>query len=104
MRKGNRVMSRFGKYRGTLLRLMLLIGFVIVSAFPGWSWVSAQNDSPPPWVVRALHTSAFGVDNPSGLAFSPVANMFLILDGSANIAVVTIDEESAATRNIPDAQ
>ena len=97
-------MSRFGKYKKTLLRLMLFIGFVIVSVIPVRSWVSAQTSSASIWVVRSLNTSEYGVDNPTGLVFSSEANTFLILDGSTNVTLVTMGEEHAGTRNIPEAQ
>src|SRR5687767_4241556 len=96
-------MSRFGKYTKTVLRLMLFSGLV-VSIIPIHSGVSAQNSSVPVWVVRSLNTSEYGVENPTGLVFSSEANTFLILDGSANVTLVTMGEENAGTRNIPEAQ
>ena len=97
-------MSRFDKFRGILLRLMILIGLVIVSVIPVRSWASAQSSAAPLWVVRSLLTREYGVNDPKGLTFSPTASIFLLPDGSANVALVTMEEESAGTRNLPEAQ
>src|SRR5574341_2434220 len=98
------MMSYFGKLREVSLRLMLLIGLGIVSVIPVRVWVSAQNNSAPPWVVRSFYPSEFGVSAPQGLAFSSAANTFLILDGSPNIALVTMGEDNAGGRVIPEVQ
>src|SRR3972149_6491635 len=91
-------MSHFAKLRGRSLHLMILIGLVVVSVIPVHSRASAQNGSGPLWVVRALLTSEYGVDEPKGLAFSPTANTFLILDGNANDTMVTMGEDHAGIR------
>ena len=97
-------MSRFGKFRGISLRLILFIGLVIVSVIPVRSWALAQSSSAPLWVVRSLHTSEYGINDPKGLTFSPAANTFLILDGSANIALVTMAEDKAGSQVISEVQ
>ena len=97
-------MASFGKFRGTSMRLMLFIGLVIISVLPVRSSVLAQGNSAPLWVVRSLYTSEYGVSAPKGLAFSPAANTFLILDGSANIALVTMAEDNAGSRVISEVQ
>jgi hypothetical protein len=97
-------MSRFRKYGGTLLRLMLLIVLVIVSVIPVRSWAFAQDSSVPIWVVRSLHTSEFGVNDPKGLAFSSAANTFLVLNGTSNIALITMGEDNVGSRNLPEVQ
>src|SRR5688572_1672352 len=97
-------MSRFGQYTVTLLRLMLFIVLTIVSIIPVRSWVSAQDSSTPVRIVRSFPTIEYGVDNPKGLAFSSTANTFLILDGSANVTLVTMGEDYAGTRVMPEAQ
>jgi hypothetical protein len=97
-------MSHFGKLRGTLSRLMLLIGLLIVSVLPVRSWALAQNDSAPLWVVRTLHTSEYGVTEPKGLAFSSAANTVLLLDESGTVALVTMGEEHAGSMVIPEVQ
>jgi hypothetical protein len=99
-----KIMSHFVELRGRSLHLMVLVGLVVVSAIPVRSWASAQNGSGPLWVVRALHTSEYGMDEPKGLAFSSTANTFLLLDGSANVALVTMGEDHAGTRVIPEVQ
>jgi VCBS repeat protein len=97
-------MSYLDKLKRKSLHLMLLIGLVIATVIPAYSWASAQDGSAPIWVVRSLSTSEYGVADPKGLAFSPEANTFLILDGSATVTQVTMGEEHAGTRNIPEAQ
>jgi hypothetical protein len=97
-------MSYFGKLRGILVRLILLIGFVITPLISIRSWVSAQGSSAPLWVVRSLYTSEYGVNEPKGLAFSSMANTFLILDGSANAALVSMGEDNLGIRNLPGIQ
>jgi len=97
-------MSYFGKFRGRLLHPMILIGLVIVSVIPARSWAFAQSGSTPIWVVRSLHTSQYGVNDPKGLAFSSKANTFFVLDGSSNVTLVTMGEARAGIRVIPDAQ
>src|SRR5687768_6629082 len=97
-------MSHLDKRRTKSLYLMLLIGLVIAFVIPARSWASAQDGSAPIWVVRSLSTSEYGVADPKGLVFSSEANTFLILDGSANVTQITMDEEHAGTRNIPEVQ
>jgi uncharacterized protein YjiK len=97
-------MSQFVKRKGGSLHLMILIGLVVVSVIPARSWVSAQDGLAPLWVVRALHTGEYGVDEPRGLAFSSEANSFLILDGSANVALVTLGEDHAGSQVISEVQ
>src|SRR5258705_6529965 len=97
-------MSYFGKFRGRSLHPMLLIGLVIVSVIPARSWAFAQSGSTPIWVVRSFHTSQYGVNDPKGLAFSSKANTFFVLDGSSNVTLVTMGEDHAGKRVIPDAQ
>lgn len=97
-------MSDFGKLGGTVSRLMLLVGLVIVSVIPVRSWAFAQSSSAPLWVVRSLHTSEYGVDQAKGLAFSSAANTFLLLDESGTVALVTMDEESAGSTVISEVQ
>jgi hypothetical protein len=97
-------MLNFDKFRGTWLRLMLLIGLVSVSVIPVRSWVSAQSSPGPLWVVRSLHTHQYGMDQARGLAFSSAANAFLFLDGSGTAAVVRVGEDGAGSRLIPEVQ
>ena len=98
------MVSRFARLRGILLRLILIIGVVFTQAASVQPSASAQGSAKSPWVVRSLYTSEFGVNAPKGLAFSPVADTFLVLDGSANISLITMDEDHGGIRNVPDAQ
>jgi DNA-binding beta-propeller fold protein YncE len=95
-------MMYFGKLKGISLRPVLLIGLVIMSLIPVRSLVLAQNGLTPLWVVRYLQTSEFGANEPKGLAFSSLANTFLIADGTGNINLITMDEDQVGTQNLPD--
>src|SRR4030067_1144924 len=97
-------MSHLDKLRGRFLHLMLLIGLVIAPVIPVRSWASAQNGSAPIRVVRALHTSEYGVTDPMGLAFSSAANTFLLVDGNAHVTFVTMGEDHAGSRVISEAR
>src|SRR5687767_6449431 len=97
-------MSHLDKLRGKFLRLMLLIGLVIASVIPAYSWASAQDGSAPIWVVRSLSTSEYGVTDPKGLAFSSAANTFLLVDGNANVTFVTMGEDHVGSRVISETQ
>ena len=91
-------MSYRGKIGEGLLRLILLIGLIVVSVIPVRSRALAQEGAEDLWVVRSLSTREYGVTEARGLAFSSQANTFLILDGNANLALVTMGEEPAGTR------
>jgi len=97
-------MLGYPKSGGFLVRMILLISIAFAPMIPVWSLVSAQSNSAPLWVVRSLYTSEYGVVEPNGLAFSSTANTFFILDGSANIVLVTMGEDHAGMRVIPDVQ
>src|SRR5258705_9005781 len=93
-------MSHFSKLRATLLRLIVLIGLIFTPLIPARSWVFAQSSSAPIWVVRSLYPSEYGVNEPKGLAFSSIANTLFILDGTGNIALVTMGEDNMGIRNV----
>ncbi|HJR79461.1 MAG TPA: hypothetical protein VJ821_05265 [Anaerolineales bacterium] len=95
-------MSRFGKHKGTPLRLVLCIGLVFTFLVPIQAGVFAQAESATPWIVRTLSTDEYGVREPKGLAFSSAANAFLLFSGDGNITLIGIGEERAATRAIPN--
>jgi hypothetical protein len=98
------MMLHFGKIRGTSLRLMILIGLLIISVIPMPSSASAQNGSASVWIVRSLPTSEFGVNEAKGLAFSSTANTFLLLDGNANVTLITMGEDHVGTQVISEVQ
>jgi uncharacterized protein YjiK len=52
--------------------------------------------------VRSVYPREYGVNAPKGLAFSSVGNTFLILSESNSIALVTMHEDSAGIRSIPE--
>ena len=97
-------MSHFVKAGRIYWRLMILIVLLILSLAPVQSWVSAQNPSARGWVVRTIHTSEFGVAQPGGLAFSAPTNTFVVLDANGNSTLITMDEDNAGTRVLPEAR
>ncbi|HJR79911.1 MAG TPA: hypothetical protein VJ821_07555 [Anaerolineales bacterium] len=88
----------FKKTLLTILGIMLGLGFLWIPA------THAQVQSGSIWVVRSLYTSEYGVDDPQGLAFSPRANMFFVLDPNANLTLITMREEHAGTLDLARAQ
>lgn len=88
--------------KGKLLSLLLIVGVVFTPLISARSSVSAQSSSTPLWMVRSIYTREHGVNAPKGLAFSSVGNTFLILSESTSIALVTMHEDSAGIRNIPE--
>ena len=92
------------KPKGKLLRLLILAGIILIFIVPVHLEASAQQSSPPLWVVRSLYTNEYGIQNPKGLAFSPAANTFFIFNESSNISLVTMAEENAGTITLSDAQ
>ncbi len=97
-------MSRFFKSRGLILRLLILVGVVFTPSIPAKTGAFAQSNMAPLRIIRSLYTSEFGVGAPKGLAFSPIANTFFVLDGSANIALITMSEDNAGSQSLPEAQ
>ena len=96
--------SRFAKLEGILLRLAILIAVVFPPLIPAQLGASAQGNSSPIRVVRSLYTNEYGVTDPKGLAFSPAANTFFVLNQSGNITFLTMGEDNAGTRNLPEVQ
>ncbi|MEO7839299.1 MAG: hypothetical protein ABIU06_08115, partial [Anaerolineales bacterium] len=96
--------SRFIKITGRLVHLAILVGMVFMALIPvQWS-VAAQADSTAIQVVRSLYTSEYGVNDPKGLAFSSTANTFFVMDNSGNISLVTMGEDNAGSRALPEVQ
>ena len=75
-------------------RLILLLALAIASSF-GMALkdatVMAQSQPASFWDVRSIHTADFGVANPVGLAYSPEANAFLVLDARQTSMDATSD-------------
>ena len=90
------------KLEGILLRLLTIMGIMLAPLVSVQLQASAQGGSAPIRVVRSLHTSEYGVSAPKGLAFSSSANTFFVLDGSVNIALITMGEDNGGTRNLSD--
>src|SRR5687768_11631044 len=94
----------FAKREAMLLRLLILVGLVFTPLIPTRLGASAQAVSAPIQVVRSLYTSEFGVSDPKGLAFSPTANTFFVIDGNGSIALVTMGEDNAGTQVLSEVQ
>ena len=97
-------MKVFGTLRGRLLHLLVLIGLIIVPATSAHSSVAAQGSLDSAWVVRSIFTGKYGINDAKGLAYSPTADTLLILDGNANVALVTMGEDNEGIRAIADLQ
>src|SRR5574341_456044 len=97
-------MQDFTKFRELFLSLMIVIGFFAVPLIPVHEWVSGQNNSAPLWIVRSLYPAEYGVNDPKGLTFSATANTVLVLNGTANIALITMGEDNVGNRNLPEVQ
>ncbi|HZM25661.1 MAG TPA: hypothetical protein VFC02_28180, partial [Anaerolineales bacterium] len=95
---------QFTKLEGILLRLLTLTGILLTAIGPVQLQASAQGASAPIRVVRSLATSEYGAYAPKGLAFSPVANTFFVLDGSGNVTLVTMNEDNAGTIPVSETQ
>ena len=91
-------MLRACRMRERVSHLVLLIGLVILSLIPIPAPVFAQDTSASLWVVRALPTSEYGVNEPRGLAFASSVNAFLLLDAVGNVTQVTMAGDRAGTR------
>src|SRR4030095_9297917 len=89
---------------GISLRLAILMTIAFTSLIPAQLGVDAQGNAAPIQVVRSLHTSEFGVNDPKGLAFSPTANTFFVIDGSGTISLVTMGEDNAGTQALSEVQ
>src|SRR4026207_1809764 len=96
--------SHFVKIKGILFHLTILVGLVFTALVPVQLSATAQGDSAPIQVVRSLYTEEYGVNDPKGLAFSPTANTFFVLDGSGNISLVTMGEDNAGTQALSEVQ
>ena len=97
-------MSHFHKPGQLFWRLLLLTGLTVLSVIPVQSPASAQDPAGPAWVVRTIHTGEFGLAEAEGLAFSPPTNTFIVLDANGNSTLLTLDEHSAGTRALLEAQ
>ena len=101
----------FSAKRGKSLftHLMGLVGLSLLFSSATSSVTLAQDAPAYLRLVRAIETADFGVPNPAGLAFSPAANAFLLLDArspaqpTANIVMITLVEDAAGSVSLEDA-
>ena len=63
-----------------LTYLLFFVGLILFFSLGENSAVLAQGNSPFVWEVRALEIDQAGIQNPAGLAFSPAANAFYIVE------------------------
>ncbi len=93
---------RFAKLEGLVLRLLIFVGVVLTPLIPAQLGVSAQTSPAPIRIVRSLSTNEYGASAPKGLAFSADANTFFVLDENGNITFITMGEDHAGFRNLPE--
>lgn len=98
------MLSRFIRFARKSIHPIVFVGLILAALNPVRGWVLAQGTDGPAWVVRSLNTSEYGVNAPKGLAFSPKANSFLVLDGSSQSTLIRMDESPAGSLVLPDAQ
>ena len=67
--------------------ITLVIGFVA----PAPSWVAAQKDHDPVWIVRTLHTGEYGVREPQGLVYSHRNGSFLLWGADGDVTTLSYD-------------
>ena len=60
--------------------LKILMGLIVIVALAGGSVTSAQNGAAFVRQVRAMESDDTGLANPAGLAFSPGANAFHVVE------------------------
>ena len=92
------------KMKEILIRLTLILGVVLVPLTSIEQQAFAQSTTGPAWLVRSIYTEEYGVNEPKGLAYSPTANTFFVMDGSTNIALISIGEDNAGIKVVPEIQ
>src|SRR5688572_25106870 len=92
------------KIKEILIRLTLILGVVLVPLTSFGKQVFAQSNMPPVWLVRSIYTEEYGVNAPKGVAYSPIANTFFVMDGSTNIALISLGEDNAGIKVVSGVQ
>src|SRR5687767_7146797 len=92
------------KTKEILIRLTLMLGVVLVPLTSIRDQAFAQSNMAPAWLVRSIYTGEYGVNAPKGLTYSPTANTFFVMDGSTNIALITIGEDNAGIKVVSAVQ
>ncbi|MEO5887876.1 MAG: hypothetical protein ABIQ77_09445 [Anaerolineales bacterium] len=92
------------KIKEILIRLTLILGVVLVPLTSVGKQVFAQSNMPPIWLVRSIYTEEYGLNQPKGLTYSPIANMFFVMDGSANIVLISNGEDNAGIKVLSGVQ
>ena len=94
----------FAKRTGKVLHFAILLAIILAPLIRVGMQASAQGSSAPIRVVRSLSMNEYGANAPKGLAFSPVANTFFVLEESGNVTLITMEEDHAGFQNIPEVQ
>ena len=95
---------QFAKLEGISLRLLILVVIIFTTLIPIQLRASAQGSLAPLRIVRSLSMKEYGANTPKGLAFSPDANTFFVLEESGNLALVTMYEDNAGALMLSDIQ
>ncbi len=91
---------------------LLVVGAVLLGSFATIPVTSAQDSVDDWWQVRAIETADVGVPHPVGLAFSPIANAFLVQEARpagqpgaprSNIVLITMFEDRAGSVSVATA-
>src|SRR5512143_3689344 len=96
----------------SVVLVLVLISATLFAQLPGIVAVSAQSQPGDFWQVRSIETRDFGIPHPIGLAFSPAANAFLVLQAwppgrptvlGTHITMITLSEDLGGLVNLATA-
>src|SRR5512143_1138854 len=96
----------------SVVLVLVLISATLFAQLPGIVAVSAQSQPGDFWQVRSIETRDFGIPHPIGLAFSPAANAFLVLQAwqpgrptalGTYITMITLGEDPGGLVNLATA-
>jgi hypothetical protein len=84
-----------------IFHILLLAAILAALAAPSaLSVVSAQQDESPWYEVRAIYTADYGVNVPSGIAYSPKAKAFLLWESGGDVTGIGMNEDGVNTQNL----
>ena len=96
--------NRSGSAWGIFFKYPFLAVLIISLILPkAWQAVSAQQADSPWYKVRSIYTKDYGVDIPSGVAYSPRAKAFLLWKSGGDVTGIGLNEAEINTQdlNIP---
>ena len=83
------------------IRIFLLAALIAALILPSVnSIVSAQQTDSPWYEVRTIYTEDYGVKAPTGIAFSPKANAFLLWKDNGDVIGVGMNEAEVDTQKL----